>query len=1206
MFSQVTRSVFGTTLLAALLAALPVFTSGKTITGSSARSQIGKIKAKAESLVDGKISSSLGGAGRVAVIVELMDEPAALTFARSSAVNETSAYGAAANQVSKLKAAQAQFIPQLTGKEFKAIQLYTLQRSLNGVAVLVDPSKIERLSRLPGVKAVHRVPVFERTAGNSADFLRVPAVWTAAAKNLRGEGIRVGVIDSGIDYIHANFGGPGTLEAYTESGYGTTAPNQYYPNTKVVGGYDFCGDDYNANGTPEQQIPQPDMDPLDCNGHGTGCASIIGGYGMNADGTTFTGPYDGTVPYDDLSIGPGLAPLCQLYALRVFGCTGSTALAAEALEWAMDPNGDGNMIDRLDVVNMSLGSVNGVQYGSGYQEIIENAALIGMIVVASAGNESDSYYNTGSPAVSTRIISTAAAYNDDYTYPTVVPQVDLTPSTGDPIPAGTLFFCTTSSFAPVPSVQGLTGKVVVADPLLGNSGPARSDNIPGAPLNNADEVAGNICLIRRGSYTFVSKAINAQRAGAIAVIIENTSDSNITMGGSPIPEALTIPVVMITATQGAAIRNTISLGTEVNVNISSSINGADILADYSSRGPRMDDSWLKPDITAPAEFVHVARTDSANERTTFNGTSSAAPHVSGLAALLRQKYPNWKVEEIKAALMNTAGNPLTLSLFDTTNIGVGRVGAGRVDAYDAVNSKAVAYSLDNPGAVSVSFGVVDAYPGMAPQYRTIKVQNKSPKPLTYQLSYESSVTLFDGARFTFPLGNQVRLRKGPDIKVVVVGLETDAAALTNWLDDSVSLEQAVNLEGLTGSYLIDRHWLPELAGYLVLTPTDPAEQTLRVPLHAAVRPVSQMTADFSAISMDHDGTYNVPLTGWGLAPTSYDNLPFEYLSLAKAYELQAISPNDDLDGDELIDDSYGDGLDLKAVGITSDYVFNQGDLDATVINIGIASWGNRSVTSPNVYNFQVGIDTNLDSEVDYFLLPLALNTTASDVSNVYMSYLYEVATNTWILQDYVNGAGPGSLNTNFFNNNLITLPVYAADLGLTAGNSRFNYYVTSIWFDEEILDSTDWLSYDPAAPGFDPVVSNFETNFWEDLPGSSIDVNYNMANFAANHSLGLAVFHFHNGLDNRVEYTMVTPPAPLVILLSRTYGSEGDVITVIGKNFSGVTKVIFSPDRPASFKVISDTEMQITVPRRARTGSLTLETAYGAYSTGRLKFKVTR
>lgn len=1221
MFSQDIRSVFGTTLLAASLATAPALALGNTITGSSVRSQIGKIEAKAEAQVDGKMLHSLEGASRIAVIVELADEPAAVTFAREAAVSETAAYGAAASQVSKLKAAQAQFIPQLTGKDFKAVQLYTLQRSLNGVAVLVDESKIEKLSQLPGVKAVHRVPIFERTAGNSADFLRVPEVWTAVSKNLRGEGIRVGVIDSGIDYIHANFGGPGTLEAYIESGYGSTAPNQYYPNAKVVGGYDFCGDAYHAGGTPEQQIPQPDMDPLDCNGHGTGCASIIGGYGMNADGSTFAGPYDGTVPYDDLSIGPGLAPLCQLYALRVFGCSGSTSLVAEAVEWAMDPNGDGNMNDRLDVINMSLGSVNGVQYGSGYAELSANAALIGMVVVASAGNESDTYYNTGSPAVSTPIISTAAAYNDDFTYPTVVPEVTLTPSSGDPIPAGTQFFCTTSSFAPVPTVEGLTGKIVVADPILGNSGPTSADNVPGAPLTNAADVAGNICLIQRGTYSFVSKAVNAQRAGAVAVIIENTSESNISMGGSPIPEPLTIPVVMITSSQGAAIRNTISLGTEVTVTLSSSINGADIIADYSSRGPRMDDSWLKPDLAAPAEFVHIALTDSATGRTTFNGTSSAAPHVAGLATLMRQKYPNWKVEEIKAALMNTAGNPVTLSLTDTTNIGVGRIGAGRVDAVDATNAKAVAYSLDNPGGVSVSFGVVDAYPGMAPQYKTVKVQNKSNKALTYNLSYQSSVTLFDGAAFSFPLGNQVRLRAGPDIKVVVVGLETDAAALTNWLDDSVSLEQTVTLTGLDVSLPIDRHWLPELAGYLVLTPTDPTEQTLRVPLHAAVRPVSQMSADFSAISMDQDGTYNVPLTGWGLEPTSYDNLPFEYLSLAKAFELQAVSANDDVDGDGSIDDSYGDGLDLRAVGITSDYNYNEGDLATTIMNIGIASWGNRSVTSPNVYNFQVAIDTNFDGNPDYFLLPLAMSTPAPDVANVYMSYLYELVergknpeskilnddqTGYFILQDYLNGAGPGSLSTNLFNSSLITLPVYAADMGLTAGNSRFNYCVSSVWFGEEILDSTDWLTYDPATPGFDPVVSFFETNFWEDLPGNSIDVDYNMANFAANGSLGLAVFHFHNALDSRLEYTMVTPPAPLVALMSRTYGSEGDVITVIGKNFSGVTKVTFAPDRPASFKVISDTEMQITVPRRARTGSISLETAYGSYSTGRLKFKVTR
>ncbi|MDX2109552.1 MAG: S8 family serine peptidase [Verrucomicrobiota bacterium] len=1204
MFSKRISTVISY-IFAATMAAAPTLLLGatKTVTGESARETVGASTVQVAAQVESRrVSLDTASKTRVALLVELADEPASKVFAREAVTSpEASAYGVAASQVAKIKAAQASLIPALTSSDIKGVQLYSLQRSFNGIALLVSPEKVAKIEKMPGVKAVHRLPTFERNASSSNDFLTIPALWTAAAKNLTGEGVRVGVIDSGIDYVHTNFGGPGTAAAYSAAG--ASAPNAYYPNAKVVGGYDFVGDDYNANNSDGTEIPVPDNDPLDCNGHGSGCASIIGGLGVNADGTTYTGPYDGTLNDSTLAIAPGIAPKCKLYALRVFGCAGSTNVVYEAIEWALDPNGDGNMNDRLDVINMSLGSAYTPQTGVEYHDITSNAALLGMVVACSAGNESDSYFVTGGPGTGTRVISTAATLNSDFTYPRLITNTQLTPTGNPVIPAGTFYFGSTASFAPEPTLAGTTGKVVVADPLIGNSGPALATNVPGAPLNNAAAISGNIALIRRGTYSFVAKVTNAQRAGAIACIIENNAEGTIPMGGSPVPETITIPVMMISASQGLAIRQTIAAGTEVNVSMIADVNGADIIADYSSRGPRMDDGALKPDIAGPAERVNIALSNTGTGVSTFNGTSSAAPHIAGISALLKQKYPNWKTEEIKAALMNTAAHDLTLTVTNNTNIGVGRAGSGRVDPNNASKTKVVAYGMDRPGMVSVSFGQVDVGTNYTPMYQTIKVQNKSNKALTYNLSYQSSVSLYGGAWFTFPLGNQVSLRAGPDIKVVVVGLEADATQLANLSDDSISFFQSAVIG--SSSYSLGRQWLPELAGYLVLTPTDASEPTLRVPLHAAVRAASAMSADFSGVNIGGvDGTFNIPLTGQGFEPSNYGNLPFEQIALAKPFELQAVSQNDDVDGDGNLGDGTLDGLDIKAVGVATDYV-TFGATTYDVVNFGIATYGSRSVTSQQVYSFQVAIDVDLDGGEDYYLLTYGLNSSAPDPTNVYITYLYNVAAGTLTFEDYINTVDPTSFSTNYYNNSVISMPVYLADLSFPTASTRFNYYVIGVWFDESIIDGTDWLTYDPAAPGFSTDLGD-GGYYAVDVAGSSIDTVYSAANFAANHSLGLSVFHFNNTLGSRVQNLMVTPPQPLVLFMSSTKGGEGDTILITGQNLSGVTKVLFAPDRPAAFRVINDSTIEVTVPRRARTGSITLETAYGSASTGRLKFKITR
>jgi subtilisin family serine protease len=245
----------------------------------------------------------------------------------------------------------------------------------NGLRIRVSPERVADLRNMSGVRTVGRVETHELHHTESVPWVGAPDFWTT--HGLTGEGVRVGVIDTGIDYTHANFGGPGTVAAYTSNNRNVIEAGTF-PTTKVVGGFDFAGPTYNAN--VAGSTPTPDADPIDVNGHGSHVAGSVAGLGVPG------------------SIGQGVAPGASLYALKVFGDGGgSTNLTSLAIEWAMDPNGDGDMSDHLDVINMSLGSPFG-EPNDPSAISSNNAADLGIIVVTSAGNEGDTPYVTGARA----------------------------------------------------------------------------------------------------------------------------------------------------------------------------------------------------------------------------------------------------------------------------------------------------------------------------------------------------------------------------------------------------------------------------------------------------------------------------------------------------------------------------------------------------------------------------------------------------------------------------------------------------------------------------------------------------------------------------------------------------------------------------------------------------------------------------------------
>src|SRR5581483_262448 len=338
----------------------------------------------------------------IKIVIELTDTPSIRTFSdERSRSNVAQALTAAKSQLSRIEQAQQRLLVPLA--QMSATVIYRTQRVFNGIGAKVDASQLSAIAQMPGVKAIHPLVTKYVSNATSVPFINAPQVWDSAGLNMHGEGIKIGVIDTGIDYIHTDFGCSGLASDYSRNDK-TVINDGLFPTAKVVGGFDFVGDAYNGI---SNDVPVPDPDPMDCFGHGTHVAGTVAGFGVNTDGTTYTGPYGPNLQFPFPAIGPGVAPTASLYALRVFGCSGASDVVDKAIEWAVDPNGDGDFSDHLDVINMSLGS----DYGGDFDSTAvasDNASLLGVIVVAAAGNASDSYYIDGSPASSSRSISAAA------------------------------------------------------------------------------------------------------------------------------------------------------------------------------------------------------------------------------------------------------------------------------------------------------------------------------------------------------------------------------------------------------------------------------------------------------------------------------------------------------------------------------------------------------------------------------------------------------------------------------------------------------------------------------------------------------------------------------------------------------------------------------------------------------------------------------
>lgn len=1164
-----------------------------------------------EAQIDPNLVSELTGEdGRMHFFVEMYGMPAAQAWvARLAEFPERSSEALAAaaaesvRQVQENEAAQAAIAGQLFGAGIGAQELYRLAKGANGFVIRVEPAKVAAIRRLPGVRSVSVVFPEVTTNSSSVPFIQAPPAWADSlglGVNLTGTGITVGIIDTGIDYQHTHFGGTGLNADYVANDR-TVAPDAYFPTAKVVGGRDFAGDTYNAGGnggTTGSTTPVPDADPMDCNRHGTHVAGTAAGYGVNADGTTYTGPWNTSSPFASFRIGPGVAPQAQLYALRVFGCTGSTTLTAQAIEWAMDPNGDSDFSDHLDVINMSLGS----NFGSANDltaRTSDLAAAVGVIVVASAGNAGDTHFITGSPGAAGRAISVAASQDDGLAGAVLV--VNSPPAIAAGYAAAASAYTNTVAPQP-PAPSGQTANIIFVDDGSTAGAGTINDGCQ-TPFVNAAAVVGNIALMDRGGCNFTVKAQNAQANGAIGVIIANNVVGDPVpnvMGGGPATPSITIPGISVSKATRDLIVAQLGSG-PVNGTLAAA-TAADTVAGFSSRGPRRASSpiKLKPEIAAPGQTITSAQTGVSsaggscvptcpvsfanaglNASLNLNGTSMAAPHVAGVMALLRQLHPTWTVEELKALVMNYANHDIHLGANNSgPRFAPSRIGGGRVDVAQAAQGQVIAMSQDDPGLVSVSFGTeVVSNLVLA---RTVRLVNHGTTPQTYDLAIDPVLDA-PGVNISLPGGSSVTVPAGGTTSITVQ-LSATSSAMDNAYDPTMPTTQAVAAPaGLAGLGALARHRMTEETGYITFRQS--GNLKLRVPYYSAPRPASQMAGGTIVTGGAGTGSTTIPLTGidvctgtLGAGPSCSGTFPTEEVSVVSPFELQLTSPrNPDL----ALVDSYGD---IQHVGVAA-------DATGTNIFFGISSWSNWSSGNDTVYN--IWIDNNEDGTWDFVVFNGSVGQIASRVFGAnengqdnYLSYRF-TPPGTVTSQFFVN-TSPAAADTDLFNSGVQVLTVQAAGIGLTAGNNNFRYRVESCpWFAPLCsalpafvsgagLDDTGagFATWDRTARGLD----FGGTILYFDLNGGNIPVTWNTANLTTNASLGALLLHHHNTEGNQAQVVLLDTAQSADLAVSKSMSPVTPVfgqnstftLTVTNNGPNAATGIVVLDALPAGLAYVSD------------------------------------
>ncbi|HWQ57357.1 MAG TPA: S8 family serine peptidase [Bryobacteraceae bacterium] len=606
---------------------------------------------------------------------------------------------AAVSQLARVEAAQKSVSAELARRNVRVTG--SVQLLLNAVFVRATRQQAEALSGLPGVLRVAYLPPIHMNMNTAVDVVNATAAWNAAGGvENAGAGVKIAIIDSGIDHTHPAFQDSG-LQAPSGFPKGETA----YTNGKIIVARSWVSQLPFADLDPRDSKPD-DVTPRDHFGHGTAIAAIAAGVRNTGPAATIT----------------GIAPKAWLGNYKIIGSPGvndttRAPVLIQALEAALD--------DGMDIATLSIGDP--AVYGALQRETfcsdvagqlgacdvraqaVEAAIASGMTVVVSAGND----------GAAGNLAPTLSTINTPGTAPSAITVGASTNAH--------LFYSRVSA-------SGQNFDALFGDgprPAAPVIAPLRDTGGQYCALPPAGSLQGAVALIERGGCSFIDKVLNAQDAGAVGVVIVNTA-SNTPIDPVGLLSA-SIPAAMVGNSAGSALKSLAQAGASVTLDtaLHALPDTADVVAGFSSRGPNINDFAIKPELVAPGTGIYTATQNldtnsqifDPSRYTGVSSSSFAVPMAAGAAALVKQLNSQFTPAQVKSALVNTA-NPNVQDAGGQARVAA--VGAGRLD----VAAARAANATVEPA--TLGFGVIGT--GSLPLTATLTVTNTGSTATTFAVA----------------------------------------------------------------------------------------------------------------------------------------------------------------------------------------------------------------------------------------------------------------------------------------------------------------------------------------------------------------------------------------------------------------------------------------------------------------------------------------